>query len=90
MPAGTIETELGGRASTRLEWAINDWSRLENDISVLVGTQPSTFETKAALKLKFTEVFNVRLSYALQWDSNVPSDKVNTDTITRLSLVYGF
>ncbi len=90
LPEGSIETEYGGRASARFEWAINGWSRLENDISLVVGSERTTFETEAALRLKFTERFTARLSYALQWDSNVPPDKVNTDTITRLNLVYGF
>ena len=89
-PAGAIENEFGGRLKAALEWKIGRASSLSHASSMFVGSARSTFDTTTALKVAVNNSLSGRVSYSLQWDSNVPEGKTEVDTITRFTLVYDF
>jgi putative salt-induced outer membrane protein len=42
------------------------------------------------LEAKVSDRLSTRLSYAVDYNSNPPAGRGDTDTISRFSLVYGF
>lgn len=89
-PAGAIENEFGGRLKAALEWKFGAASSLSHASSMFVGSARSTFDTTTALKVAINGSLSGRVSYSLQWDSNVPEGKTAVDTITRFTVVYDF
>ena len=57
---------------------------------VFVDSRSTTINLVTGLEAKVSDRLSTRFSYAVDYDSNPPVGKVNTDSISRFSVVYGF
>ena len=48
------------------------------------------FDIITGLEAKVSDRLTTRLSYDVEYDSNPPAGAVETDTLSRFTLVYGF
>lgn len=84
------ETEFVGRFTSDFTWAFSDTATITNVTIAELGTNSSTLENIVALTLRISERFSGRMSQEAEYESNPPRGAVNTNTKTKLSLVYGF
>ena len=87
---GGIETELVGLLGSKFFWNINERSTLTHNYYMFIGSDRTTIDTTAALKLQINGALSARLSYNYRYDSNVPPDTRKTDTLTKAAIVYDF
>lgn len=87
---GGLETEFVGFLGSKLHWHINERSLITHNYAMFIGTDRTTIDTTAALKLKINGALSARFSYNYRYDSNVPLDTKKTDTATKAALVYDF
>jgi putative salt-induced outer membrane protein len=87
---GGIQTEFVGLLGSKFFWHINDRSTLTHNYAMFIGSDRTTVDTTAALKLQINGALSARLSYNYRYDSNVPLDTKKTDTVTKAAIVYDF
>lgn len=73
-----------------MAWRISSSSELSHVVGMFVGDERTTVDTTLALKMRINGALSGRISYNYRYNSNVPLDKVRTDTLTKASLVYDF
>ncbi|MCJ2181719.1 DUF481 domain-containing protein [Novosphingobium sp. 1949] len=76
--------------STDFSWKVNDMMKVTETASAYVGTDNGTFTSLTALEASMTKKLKLKLSYSFEHETNPASDTLKTDTISALSLVYGF
>lgn len=84
------QSEVSGLAGADLVWKLNSWIELTDNGQLLWGSDNSTYSNTAALRAKFNRAFSARLSYSWRHETNPPNDTKKTDTVSRVTLVYGF
>jgi putative salt-induced outer membrane protein len=98
---GTGDTRLAGLLGLDLDWRITDRLTLTQDTNavtetggaaavLLVDSRSTTVNLITGLEAKVSDRLSTRFSYAVDYNSNPPSGRADTDTISRFSLVYGF
>lgn len=87
---GFNERRTAGRAAARLRWAIADGLLFTEAATALFETTTNTFTSETALTAKLTDSLSARASFSLINESEPLPGRRATDTITRLTLVYGF
>jgi putative salt-induced outer membrane protein len=98
---GVSDTRLAGLLGLDLDWRITDRLTLTQDTNavtetggvaavVLVDSRSTTVNLITGLEAKVSDRLSTRFSYAVDYNSNPPAGRVDTDTISRFSLVYGF
>lgn len=88
--AGTTERNFAVRATSTFGYDFNDNVGFTNETTV-VWTDLSTQTINiAALNARLTDAITARISAEIRSDTNPPIGFVNTDTATRVSIVYGF
>ncbi|RMF08013.1 MAG: DUF481 domain-containing protein [Alphaproteobacteria bacterium] len=87
---GGLETEFVGLLGSKFHWQINERSVVTHNYAMFIGSDRTTIDTTAALKLKINGALSARFSYNYRYDSNVPFDTKKTDTATKAALVYDF
>ncbi len=98
---GVSDTRLAGLLGLDLDWRITDRLTLTQDTNavtetggaaavVLVDSRSTTVNLITAIEAKVSDRLSTRFSYAVDYNSNPPAGRVDTDTISRFSLVYGF
>lgn len=97
---GMSDTRLAGLLGLDVDWRITDRLTLTQDTNavtetggaavVLVDSRSTTLNLITGLEAKVSERLSTRFSYAVDYNSNPPAGRVDTDTISRFSLVYGF
>jgi len=87
---GGIQTEFVGLLGSKAFWDINERSQLTHDFAMFVGSDRTTIDTTAALKLQINGALSARLSYNYRYDNGVPPTTRNTDTLTKAAIVYDF
>lgn len=97
---GNTERRVGGLAGLDFDWRIYDRLTLTQDTNAVtetggeavafVGKSNTTLNLITGLDFKVSNKLRARLSYQIDYDSNPPADKVNTNTLTRASIVQGF
>lgn len=87
---GFTANDFAVRGSSRLAYDFNDKVRFTNDTDVIyTDTSTQTINT-AAVTAQLTERISGRVSFEVRNDTNPPEGFVNTDTASRVSVVYGF
>jgi putative salt-induced outer membrane protein len=91
-PAGsdTRERETIGRFRGGLRWSFAEGAALRQDVQVESGDSNTYTESVTALSSKLAGAWSLRVAYTVQHNSDVPAGTENTDTITSVSLEYGF
>ena len=97
---GTTEKSLAGLAGMDFDWSITDRLKLTQDTNAvaetggeavaIIDSSNTTLSVITGLDAKVSNRLTARLSYALEYDSNPPPGAVNTDTLSRFTLVYDF
>lgn len=84
------ETTWSTLTSLDFDWKISDTIKLTEDASGYVGSDDSTFTSLTGIEAGMAKGLKARLSYSIEHESSPPEGAVQTDTISRFSLVYGF
>ncbi len=86
----TKEDETIGYLGAEYRWTLSDTSQFTQLLSVESGEANTYTEATSSLNTKIRERLAIILSYKIKNNSNVLPDVENTDTITTISLEYGF
>jgi putative salt-induced outer membrane protein len=87
---GEEEDEAILRINTEYQWRITDTSKFEQLLSTEIGSDNTVSRSMSSLILNVVGALNVKLSYEVNHTKEVPDDKDETDTITSVTLLYGF
>lgn len=97
---GGSESSLAALAGLDFDWAITDRLKLTQDANMLANTggaatvivdaNNTTLNLVTGLEAKVSKRLSTRFSYTVDYDSNPPAGAVSTDTLSRVTLVYGF
>lgn len=78
------------RTALKLRYPVNAQLGLSQDLLVNAGEHNTHSESVSGIKVKMTESLALKLSYTLKHNSKVLVGRENLDTLTALTLVYGF
>lgn len=84
------ENQLAGRFATSFLWEFSPGTTFTQEASVLTQSDNSSFLSVSALSSKLFGAFSARASFTVQHETSPPDLRKNTDTVTRLTLVYDF
>ncbi|HEX7657203.1 MAG TPA: DUF481 domain-containing protein [Sphingomonas sp.] len=97
---GSGESSIAALAGFDFGWSITDRLKLTQDAnmlantggaaSVIVDAHNTTVNLETGLEAKVSKRLSTRFSYTIDYDSNPPAGAVSTDTLSRVTLVYGF
>ncbi len=97
---GTSAGSLAGLAGLEANWQITDRLKLTQDANMMAetgGAATVIFDSTSTsvllvtgLEAKVSDRLTTRMSFTLDYDSNPPAGSVSTDTLSRLTLIYGF
>ncbi|MEP1422569.1 MAG: DUF481 domain-containing protein [Erythrobacter sp.] len=87
---GASTNDLAGLAALDFDWAISDNLALTQDASTFIQSGSSTFTSDTGLQASISEAVSVRLSYTIEHDTDPPAGAVKTDTLSRITVIYGF
>ena len=87
---GASTSNLAGLAALDFDWSISDTITLTQDASALLQSGSSTFISDTGLQAAISDALSVRLSYTLETDTDPPAGAVQTDTLSRITIIYDF
>ncbi|MEL6238845.1 MAG: DUF481 domain-containing protein [Pseudomonadota bacterium] len=87
---GDSTSNLAGLAALDFDWAISDSISFTQDGSALVQSGSSTFISDSGLQFTMSDALSLRLSYTLEHDTAPPEGAVQTDTLSRITIIYDF
>ena len=88
--AGGPESNVAARAAVNYHWDILSNLTLAETASFYEESHDSTIVSETGLTVALIDALSARLSFHMQYESNPPLALENTDTMTRLTLVYSF
>lgn len=99
-PTGQIDTRLAGLFGFDFDWTPTDGVKLTQGTNlvtetggaatVIVDSRNTTLALVTGLETRITGKLTTRLSYSVDYQSNPPVGKASTDTLSRVTFVYGF
>lgn len=87
---GASTSNLAGLAAADFDWALSDTITLTQDASALVQSGSSTLVSDTGLQASISDALSVRLSYTVEHDTDPPAGAIKTDTLSRITVIYGF
>ena len=97
---GQTDTRLAGLLGIDFDWTIADGLKLTQDTNfvaetgdaatVILDSRNTTLALITGLEARITGRLSTRFSYQVDYQSEPPVGKVGTDTLSRVSFVYGF
>ncbi len=97
---GTSESRLAALLGIDFDWTITDRLKLTHDTNavaetggtatVIIDSNNTSINLVTGLNAKISDRVSARLSYAIEYDSNPPLGAVQTDTLSRITLIYDF
>jgi putative salt-induced outer membrane protein len=87
---GDSEAKFAGRAAAHYLWTIMPNLIFAEDVSFYGQSQDSTVTSDTGLTVNLIGALSARLSYHVQYESNPADALENTDTTSRVTLVYSF
>ena len=87
---GTRDNEAIVRLAARYDWKFTPTSEFSEAAFTEIGQSNTHSESETSLKLKMNAKLAMKLSVLVKHDTRVPVDKVKTDTLTSVNLVYDF
>lgn len=98
--SGEVDTRLAGLLGLDFDWAIADGVKLTQDTNLVAETggaatvifdsRNTTLALVTGLEARITGKLGMRLSYAVDYQSDPAPGKAGTDTLSRATFVYGF
>jgi putative salt-induced outer membrane protein len=97
---GRSENRLAGLVGLDFDWSITDRLKLTHDTNAVAETGGSaiaiidssntSLDFITGLNAQINSSLSARFSYAIEYDSNPPPGAVQTDTLSRVTLIYDF
>lgn len=97
---GGSENRLAGLIGLDFGWSITDRLKLTQATNAvaetggsavaIVDSRNTSVDLLTALNARISDKLSARFSHSWEYDSNPPAGAVGTDTLTRMTLVYGF
>ena len=97
---GTSESRLAALLGIDFDWTITDRLKLTHDTNavaetggsatLIVDSSNTSLNLVTGLNAKISDRVSARLSYAIEYDSNPPAGAEQTDTLSRVTLIYDF
>ena len=87
---GVNETSFAGRAAFNAKWIINPRLTLTNVATYYADDLNSSLLSLTQLTAKLNGRLSARASFQLNNEANPPPGRINSDTVTRATLVYSF
>ncbi|RGP39800.1 hypothetical protein BPTFM16_00074 [Altererythrobacter insulae] len=97
---GETESRIAGLFGLDFDWSITDSLKLTHDTNavaetggtatVLVDSNNTSLNFVTGLNAKIGSGLSTRFSYAIEYDSNPPAGSEQTDTLSRVTLIYDF
>ena len=97
---GDSETRLAGLIGLDFDWTIEDGLKLTQDANAvaetggsaiaIIDSRNTTLSLVTGLEARITDKLSSRFSYQVDYQSAPPVGKVETDTLSRVTIVYGF
>lgn len=87
---GGSTSSIAGLAAADFDWAISDNLTFTQDASAFIQSGSSTFVSDTGLQASISDAVSVRLSYTVEHDTDPPAGAVKTDTLSRITVIYGF
>lgn len=84
------ENSLTGLGSANMLWKLSPTLSLQEAASVLMQSDKSTLTALTAIDAKLNGFLSARLSYQVRHETNPLVGIKNTDTLSRMTLVYDF
>lgn len=87
---GGSNSQIRALAGLDFGWQLTPQLRFTEKASTLAGQGNTTISSLTAFSAKFSDKFSARLGYSVDVDTRPPLGARKTDTVSRLTLVYGF
>ncbi|MFU7528372.1 DUF481 domain-containing protein [Qipengyuania sp. ASV99] len=97
---GRSESRIAGLIGVDFDWDITDKLKLTHDTSAvaeaggaaiaIIDSNNTSIDLVTGLNAQINSSLAARLSYAIEYDSNPPPGAVQTDTLSRVTLIYDF
>ena len=97
---GRVESRIAGLIGVDFDWSITDRLKLTQDTNAvaeaggaaiaIIDSRNTSIDLVTGLNATISSKLTARFSYAIEYDSNPPPGAVQTDTLTRVTLVYDF
>lgn len=86
----TTQSSIAARGSLGFNWRLTPAITLKQDASAYLQRFNSTVSGTTALNARLIGPLSAQLSYNVQYESQPPVGRMDTDTTSRASLVYSF
>lgn len=87
---GGTEDSLSGRAALDARLRLGSGIALTQTAAAFLESRSNTLTAATGLEAQLIGALSARLSYNIQYESAPPIGRVQTDTLSRVTLVYGF
>lgn len=87
---GSVQSSAAARGNLDFDWKLTGGLTLRQDASAYLQRYNSTVSSSTALAAKLIGPLSAQVSYVVQYESEPPVGRRNTDTTSRASLVYSF
>ena len=97
---GRNESRIAGLIGLDFDWNITDKLTITQDTNAvaeaggsavaIIDSRNTTLDLITGLNARINSSLTARFSYAVEYDSNPPPGAVQTDTLSRVTLVYDF
>lgn len=97
---GREDNRIAGLVGLDFDWDITDRLKLTQDTNAvaetggsalaIIDSQNTTLDLITGLNAKINSSLSARFSYAVEYNSNPPPGAVQTDTLSRVTLIYDF
>ncbi|WP_234035772.1 DUF481 domain-containing protein [Erythrobacter insulae] len=87
---GASDSSLAGLAALDFDWRIAENLKLTEDASAFVQSGNSTYVSTTGLSAGLGGGFSASISYTVEHDTNPPLGAVQTDTLSRVTIIYDF
>lgn len=87
---GSSETSVAGIFASNYAYAFNDNVTFTNDTDILAAEVSTQLTNVAAVTAKLSDNLSARVSFDVRHDTDPPIGFEDTDTATKIAIVYGF
>ena len=97
---GGGESSIAGLAGLDFDWDITDRLKFTQDANmvanaggsatVIIDANNTSLNFVSGLEARVSDRLSTRFSYTIDYDSNPPDGKESMDTLSRVTLIYGF
>lgn len=97
---GDSESRIAGLIGADFDWSITDRLTFTHDTNavaetggaatIIIDSSNTSIDLVTGLNAKINDSLTARFSYAVEYDSDPPAGAVQTDTLSRMTLIYGF